>query len=81
MAFRELLLNNLRRKLFALLLAVLVWLTIYFNDKDHRRALLSHPPTNAAVDGSGLSHVRRAFSNDPFRCRPGSRRTASTLEE
>ena len=49
MSFRELLLNNLWRKLFALILAVLVWLTIYFNDKDHRRALLSHPPTNAAA--------------------------------
>jgi hypothetical protein len=30
MPFRELLLNNFRRKLFALLLAVLVWMTIHF---------------------------------------------------
>ena len=36
MAFRDLILNNFRRKLFALLLAILIWTTIYFADKEHR---------------------------------------------
>jgi hypothetical protein len=36
MAFRDLILNNFRRKLFALLLAVLIWTTIYFADREHR---------------------------------------------
>jgi hypothetical protein len=30
MAFRDLILHNFRRKLFALLLAILIWLTIRF---------------------------------------------------
>jgi hypothetical protein len=36
MAFRDLIFSNLRRKLFALLLAILIWTTIYFADKENR---------------------------------------------
>ena len=36
MAFRELIFSNFRRKLFALLLAILIWTTIHFADPDHR---------------------------------------------
>ena len=34
MAFRDLILHNFRRKLFALLLAILIWLTIRFAGRD-----------------------------------------------
>jgi hypothetical protein len=34
MAFRELILHNFRRKLFALLLAILIWLTIRFASEE-----------------------------------------------
>jgi hypothetical protein len=47
MAFRDLILHNFRRKLFALLLAVLIWMTIYFSDKDHRPWGRGGQPTNA----------------------------------
>lgn len=36
MAFRDLILNNFRRKLFALLLAILIWFTIHYAGKQHR---------------------------------------------
>jgi hypothetical protein len=36
MAFRELILNNFRRKLFSLLLAILIWSAIHFMDQRHR---------------------------------------------
>jgi hypothetical protein len=36
MAFRDLILNNFRRKLFALLLAILIWTTIHFADPANR---------------------------------------------
>lgn len=48
MPFRDLLLNNLRRKIFALTLAVLVWMTIHFMEvrkQPHKSAPSS--PTNA----------------------------------
>lgn len=47
MAFRDLILNNFRRKLFALLLAVLIWTTIYFADKEHRGWKRINPQTNS----------------------------------
>ena len=48
MAFRDLILNNFRRKLFALVLAILIWTTIYFADKEHRGWKHRSPPTNSA---------------------------------
>ena len=36
MAFRDLILSNFRRKLFALLLAILIWTTIHFADEKNR---------------------------------------------
>ena len=44
MPLRDLLLNNLRRKIFALLLAVLVWTTIHFIEIRKR----SHASTPAS---------------------------------
>lgn len=38
MAFRDLIVNNYRRKIFALLLAILVWMTIHYADTRHRPA-------------------------------------------
>ena len=35
MSLRDLILTNFRRKLFSLLLAILIWLTIHFADKQH----------------------------------------------
>lgn len=49
MAFRDLVLRNFRRKVFSLLLAILVWLTIYFADKKHRQSVEPQWPTNAAA--------------------------------
>ena len=46
MAYRELILTNFRRKLFALLLAVLVWLTIHFAENKKHRAAAPNPATN-----------------------------------
>ena len=34
MAFRDLIVHNFRRKLFALVLAILIWLTIRFASED-----------------------------------------------
>ena len=36
MAFRDLIFHNFRRKVFALLLAVLIWLTIHFWGNDQK---------------------------------------------
>ena len=49
MPLRDLLLNNLRRKIFALMLAVLVWVTIHFMEvrKQQARAPASPALTNA----------------------------------
>lgn len=48
MPFRDLLQNNLRRKIFALLLAVLVWMTIHFVEvRKQSRAPANLPTTNA----------------------------------
>lgn len=48
MPFRDLLLNNLRRKIFALLLAVLVWMTIHFIEvRKQSRASAHSSSTNA----------------------------------
>ena len=38
MAFRELIQTNFRRKLFSLLLAILVWATIHFTENRQRRS-------------------------------------------
>jgi hypothetical protein len=38
MPFRELIFTNFRRKLFALLLAILVWATIHFADLKKQQA-------------------------------------------
>jgi hypothetical protein len=45
MLLRDLLLNNFRRKLFALLLAVLVWMTIHFVEVRKQRAATPLPPS------------------------------------
>ena len=49
MLLRDLLLNNLRRKIFALMLAVLVWMTIHFIEvrKQRSRAPATPALTNA----------------------------------
>jgi hypothetical protein len=50
MEFHDLIFRNFRRKLFSLLLAILVWATIHFADQ-HRRNTASAPaiPTNSVV--------------------------------
>ena len=45
MPFRELLLSNFRRKLFALLLAVLVWMTIHFVEVRKQSPATAPPPS------------------------------------
>jgi hypothetical protein len=48
MAFRELIFTNFRRKLFALLMAILVWFTIHFADlKKRQAAARDNSSTNA----------------------------------
>ncbi len=47
MAFRELIQTNFRRKLFSLLLAILVWATIHFTENRQRRSSEPNPSTNA----------------------------------
>jgi len=49
MAFRDLILNNFRRKLFALLLAILIWFTIHYAGRQHRDFGRLHlpPQTNS----------------------------------
>lgn len=49
MAFRDLILHNFRRKLFALVLAILIWLTIRFAGKDQSfgRRGNQQPQTNS----------------------------------
>jgi|GraSoiStandDraft_4_1057263.scaffolds.fasta_scaffold1014205_2 hypothetical protein len=44
MAFRDLILHNFRRKLFALLLAVLIWFTIYYAGNRHTNFGRLHLP-------------------------------------
>jgi hypothetical protein len=52
MAFRDLILTNFRRKLFSLLLAILIWLTIHFAGSQHRGfgRLHTQPQTNSLSD-------------------------------
>jgi hypothetical protein len=50
MAFRDLIRTNFRRKLFSLLLAILVWATIHFAENKQRGSVSpipSIPSTNA----------------------------------
>ncbi len=47
MAFRELILVNFRRKLFSLLLAILMWLTIHFAENRRQHPAPDNSPTNA----------------------------------
>jgi hypothetical protein len=47
MAFRELILTNFRRKLFSFLLAILIWTTIHFADKERRQLERANPQTNS----------------------------------
>jgi hypothetical protein len=49
MAFRDLIVNNFRRKLFALLMAILIWFTIHYAGKQHRGFGRLHlqSPTNS----------------------------------
>ena len=48
MAFRDLILTNFRRKLFSLLLAILIWLTIHYAGKSNRNfGRLHNLPTNS----------------------------------
>ena len=53
MPFRDLLLNNLRRKIFALMLAVLVWVTIHFMEV---RKQQSRAPATPALTNAPSSH-------------------------
>jgi hypothetical protein len=49
MAFRDLIVTNFRRKLFALLLAILIWCTIHYAGNRHRDFGRLHlqPQTNS----------------------------------
>ena len=47
MAFRDLILSNFRRKLFSLLLAILIWVTIHFADKEQRAGDRVNQQTNS----------------------------------
>jgi hypothetical protein len=48
MVFRDLIFRNFRRKFFSLALAILIWLTIHFADKQLRPVPVNQP-TNSAV--------------------------------
>ncbi len=47
MAFRDLIFKNFRRKLFAFLLAILIWTTIYFADRERRGLERMRQQTNS----------------------------------
>ena len=47
MDIRDLILNNFRRKLFALLLAVLVWFTVHFVENKRPAPTANPASTNA----------------------------------
>ncbi len=47
MPIRDLILHNFRRKLFALLLAILVWLTVHFAEHKKQQAAVRNTTTNA----------------------------------
>jgi len=47
MAYRDLILTNFRRKLFSLLLAILIWSTIHFTDQKRHSAVRVDTPTNS----------------------------------
>lgn len=49
MAFRDLIVKNFRRKLFALLLAILVWMTVHFAENKQRRIPAFNAVTNSAA--------------------------------
>jgi hypothetical protein len=49
MAFRDLILNNFRRKLFSLLLAILIWSAIHFMEQRHRGFDRTGPQTNSPI--------------------------------
>lgn len=49
MPFRDLIFSNFRRKVFSLIIAVLIWLTIHYADNRHRSAapiILTNAPSN-----------------------------------
>ena len=49
MDFRDLIFRNFRRKLFSLLLAILIWATIHFADQRRQQTSISLLPTNSLV--------------------------------
>jgi hypothetical protein len=49
MEFRDLIFHNGRRKLFSLLLAILVWMTVHFAEKNER-----HPANNLSAPTNSL---------------------------
>jgi hypothetical protein len=51
MSIHDLIFTNFRRKLFSLMLAILIWMTIYFADKQHRGGAGSpqKPQTNSVI--------------------------------
>lgn len=49
MDFRDLIFRNFRRKLFSLLLAILIWATIHFADRHHKQTSVPAIPTNSVV--------------------------------
>ena len=51
MPLHDLIFTNFRRKLFSLMLAILIWLTIHFADKQHQGGggLPQRPQTNAVI--------------------------------
>jgi hypothetical protein len=49
MDFRDLIFRNFRRKLFSLVLAILIWTTIHFADQHRRQTSTPALPTNSVV--------------------------------
>ena len=49
MEFRDLVFRNFRRKAFALLLAILIWVTIHLADKQDKVLVGPPLPTNSSL--------------------------------
>jgi hypothetical protein len=47
MAYRDLIFTNFRRKIFSLLLAILVWMTIHFTENKQKHGAKNNSSTNA----------------------------------
>jgi len=49
MSLHDFIFTNFRRKLFSLMLAILIWLTIHFADKQRQGTGLQHKPQTNSV--------------------------------